>query len=377
MVRTGNIRFRRFRFTLNNPTAAETVIFNSYLTTTAYTAQNIRFIILQTERGHGTEGVPEGTLHYQGYVEFRNGTQKSSRQIHGIPGFARAAILTANASSQANIRYCSKEDTRIDGLHGRNGTPVRTRGADQRLSMIERIKEGGMTSKKIIADFGEQYLSGHAGIEKMIAHLQPQRDWPMDIEIYFGPTGTGKSWKAHHDNVGAYKVKWPETGNNVFWWDRYEGGNDDGTDHDVVIWDEFRHNISYGRVLGFLDRYGCKIKYHGGQTEFNSHKIVITTNIEPMNWYPKKDTEGVSMLHRRFKDFCTIYDFTLPDLEHWQAGYSGNVVKQFSEIICNERTETVERDVPHLDFSNQSNRDGFGHRDVHIPYVAGSEEGAY
>lgn len=373
MVRSAQVQFRRFRFTLNNPTEAETTQFRSYLTTTAYTAQRIRFIILQTERGHGTVEVPGGTLHYQGYVELQNGVRRTSTAIHRMPGFARAAVLTADASSAANITYCSKEDTRVDGLHGRNGTPVRTRNSDMRLSMIEKIKEGGATSKKIIAEFPEQYLSGAANIEKMIAHLQPARDWPMEIVIYFGPTGTGKSWKAHHDNVGAYEVKWPESGNNVFWWDRYEGGNDDGVDHDTVLWEEFRHNIPYGRMLKFMDRYGCKIKYHGGQTEFNSHRIVITTNIEPMNWYPKKDQEGVSMLHRRFHDFCTIYDFELPDLPHWAADYTGDVLKQFSEIVCSERVVAIERDVPRQEynFARQNQQE------VHIPYVAGSGESPY
>ncbi len=372
MVRSAQVQFRRFRFTLNNPTAAETALFTSYLTTTAYTAQRMRFIILQTERGHGTVEVPEGTLHYQGYVEFSNGVRRTSTAIHRMPGFARCAVLTANASSAANITYCSKDDTRVDGLHGRNGTPVRTRSSDKRLAMIAEIKEGGMTAKKCIEGYGEQYLSSAANIEKMIAHLQPAREWPMEIVIYFGPTGTGKSWKAHHDHVGAYEVKWPEQGNNVFWWDRYEGGNDDGEGHDTVLWEEFRHNIPYGRMLKFFDRYGCKIKYHGGQTEFNSHRIVITTNIEPMNWYPKKDTEGISMLHRRFHDFATIYDFTLPTLAHWAEDYTGNVVKQFREIICVERTVPIERNTPGpLDFSNQSNRDGLGHTEQQNTYVGG------
>ncbi len=359
MPRARQMQFRRFRFTLNNPTEGETAEFTKYLTTTAFSAQNIRFIILQTERGHGTTDNPEGTLHYQGYVEFMTGTKRTSTAIHRMPGFARCAVLTADASSAANIRYCSKEDTRVIGLHGQNGSPVRSRGADQRLAMIEKIKEGGMTSKKIIADFGDQYLSAAANIEKMIAHMQPPRDWPMEIDILFGPTGSGKSWKAHHDNVGAYEVKWPETGNNVFWHDRFEGGNDEGTGHDTVLWEEFRHNIPYGRMLKFFDRYGCKVKFHGGMTEFNAHKIVITTNIEPMNWYPKKDQEGISMLHRRFNDFCTIYDFSLPTLTHWQKGYTGTVVKQFSEIICHRRTVPIERNVPaQLDFSLQQDQPG-------------------
>ena len=163
------------------------------------------------------------------------------------------------------------------------------------------------------------------------------------------------------DHPGAYHVKWPEN-SSTWWWDYYEGGKkDDGNEsdniedsddedeqplgHDTVIMDEFRHNISFGRMLSLIDRGPFKIKYHGGMTTMNSHTIVITTNIEPENWYPKKDKEGFSMLRRRFNDFCTIYDFTLPTLAHWQQGYTGETEKQLHEIVCVERTQLVPRTV--------------------------------
>ncbi len=330
-------QWRRFRFTLNNPTADELREFRKYLTTTAYTGKGIHFMVLQTEKGHN-----EGTTHLQGYCEME--TVFRSARIHRIPGFARIALLAANASAQANIDYCSKSDTRVPGLRGQCGTPRRRGQVATRTDMVDRIKGGGMTSKKIIADFPLQFLHNSSNIEKMIRILQKQRDFPVDVHIYFGPTGTGKSWMANKQHKGAYKVKWPEN-SGTWWWDFYEGGNIDGSDHDVVILDEFRHNISYGRLISLIDRYGFKIKYHGGMTEMNSHTIIITTNIEPMNWYPKKDKEGVSMLHRRFYDYCTIYDFTLPSLEHWQSGYNGTTVKQFGEIVMHERTTPVERSV--------------------------------
>ncbi len=345
-------RWRRFRFTLNNPTDAEKVTIGSYLTTTAYVARGISFIVLQTEQGNNT-----GTVHLQGYCEMA--TQKRSSAIHRIPGFERIALLGADASAQANIDYCTKVETRVEGLHGRNGTPRRQgpRRNVQRTDLIADIKAGGMTSKKVIADYPERFLHNAGNIEKMIRILQKERDFPVEVDIFFGPTGSGKSWKARHDNPGGYKVKWPEN-SGVWWWDFYQGGNEDGDEHDVVIMDEFRHNISYGRMLSLIDRGGFKIKYHGGMTEMNSHKIVITTNIEPENWYPKKDQEGFSMLHRRFCDFCTIYDFQRPALEHWEPEYTGTVVKQFSEIVCVRRTNRVERTVglqPELNFNVNSN----------------------
>ena len=337
--------WRRFRFTLNNPREDELRTIGQYLTTTAYMAAGIHFMVLQTEQGH-----EEGTTHLQGYCELTR--QMRSSAVHLIPGFARIALLAAQASAQANINYCTKTDTRIEGLRGQCGTPRRRGQVATRTDMVSKIKAGGMTSKKIIADFPLQFLQNSGNIEKMMRILQKERDFPVQVDIYFGPTGTGKSWMARETNKGAYKVKWPENG-GTWWWDFYEGGNEEGTGNDVVIMDEFRHNISYGRLLSLIDRGGFKIKYHGGMTEMNSHKIVITTNIEPENWYPKKNQEGFSMLKRRFRDFCTIYDFKIPDLEHWRSEYTGTTVKQFEEIVMRRRTTRIERtvSVQTLDFS--------------------------
>ncbi len=198
-------QWRRFRFTLNNPREDELSTLGQYLTTTAYIAAGIHFMVLQTEQGH-----LEGTTHLQGYCELTR--RKASSRIHRIPGFARIALLVANATAQANIDYCSKSDTRIDGLRGQCGTPRRRGQVQTRNNMVELIKAGSMTSKKIIADFPLLFLQNSAGIEKMMRILQKERDFPVQVDIYFGPTGTGKSWMANKKHKGAYKVKWPENG---------------------------------------------------------------------------------------------------------------------------------------------------------------------
>ncbi len=317
-------RWRRFRFTLNNPRTDETAHLKRYLTTDEYKLSGIRFLILQTEKGEQTH-----TLHYQGYCELLK--QLSSKAIHKIPGFGRIALLAANASRASNIKYCSKTATRVDGLHGQCGLPARLAGHEDRQQMIIKIHHGGYTAKQAALDHPDQFLNAHAGIIKMIGLLQEPRDFPTEVHIYYGPTRSGKSWKARHDHPTAYKVKWPEAG-STWWWDFYSGGNTTGDLHDNVIMDEFRHNISYGRMLSLIDRGGFKIKYHGGMTEFNSHKIILTTNIAPHNWYPTKDELGFSMLLRRFHDYCTIYNFVTPDLPHWQIDYQGETKRKFSEI---------------------------------------------
>ncbi len=224
--------WRRFRFTLNNFREDETAHLKRYLTTDEYTLAGIRFMCLQTERAPTTN-----TLHYQGYCELTK--RMRSGAIHKIPGFERIAMLPANASRAANIKYCSKTASRVDGLHGQCGIPARLAGHEDRQIMIHKILGGGYTALQAVNDHPDQFLSAHAGIIKMIGILQPERDFPPKVLIFYGPTGSGKSWKARHDHPGAYKVKWPEAG-STWWWDFYNGGNTNDDRHDNVIMDEFR-----------------------------------------------------------------------------------------------------------------------------------------
>ncbi len=330
--------WRRFRFTLNNFREDETAHLRRYLTTDEYKLAGIRFMVLQTERAPTT-----GTLHYQGYCELSK--QMRSAAVHKIPGFERIALLGADRSRAANITYCTKTATRVDGLHGQCGVAARLAGQEDRQIMISKILDGGYTALQAVNDHPDQFLSAHAGIIKMIGILQKPRNFPTKVHIYYGPTGSGKSWKARHDHPEAYPVKWPEAG-STWWWDFYHGGNTNGNLHDTVIMDEFRHNISYGRMLSLIDRGSFKIKYHGGMTEFNSHTLILTTNIAPHNWYPSKDEDGFSMLLRRFHDYCTIYNFVLPDLPHWQMNYQGDTKRRFEEIRFKVQEHMPERNVP-------------------------------
>ena len=91
-----------------------------------------------------------------------------------------------------------------------------------------------------------------------------------------------------------------------WWWSKYEG-------EETVILDEFRHQIKYDAMLKIMDRYPMWTEYKGGTREFTSKKIVITTNIEPMDWYPGKDAEGFSMLRRRILEFAEIWEFRRQD----------------------------------------------------------------
>lgn len=87
----------RWRFTLNNYTAVETMAIQSEL------VEHCRYII------YGRETAPTtGTKHLQGYLELRK--RRSLKQLSGMPGLGRASLFRADASAAANEKYASKED---------------------------------------------------------------------------------------------------------------------------------------------------------------------------------------------------------------------------------------------------------------------------
>ncbi len=327
--------WRRFRWTLNNPRPDEIKIFQDYLDNNTWKSHDIRYTVFQTKKAPTT-----GTIHLQGYTELKK--RKRSSAIHKIPGFSRIALLAANASSSANIRYCTKTDTRVDGLSGSFGTPSRKESSNNRKELIQHIHNGGYSAKQAALDYPEVFLHAHAGIEKMISKLQEQRDFHTKVLIYYGPTGVGKSWKANHEHPSAYQAAWP-TG--TFWWDHYDGGNPNGTGHDTVIMDEFRNQIKMDVMLKLINPAPLPLQYKGGRTTFNSHRLIITTNIEPMDWYHTRSDDEFAMLKRRLITQCTIYEFSRPNKPEWQPDYQGSIQPKYEDIEYSIRTVPKERSV--------------------------------
>lgn len=112
---------------------------------------------------------------------------------------------------------------------------------------------------------------------------------PQEVTVLWGPTGTGKS-KWAFDNAGDnYYLKAPLTK----WWDSYRG-------EDTVIIDEFRGVVDIAHMLLWLDRYPCAAEKKGSQTFLRTKKWIITSNLDPKDWYPSIDDDTYAALRRRF-----------------------------------------------------------------------------
>lgn len=208
------------------------------------------------------------------------------------------------------IEYCRKEDTRqTDSEPYMNGQPHRGDGRPIKLkALATKIVEEGLKPSYIAREYPHHYIKHHNGIQALYSAIQVNRNHAMEVTILVGQTGTGKSYLAHTAE-NTYDAPWPE-GRGVWWWPNYEH-------EDTIILEEFRHQVTYDKMLHLLDRYPFHVQYKGGYHTFNSNHIIITTNIPPEKWYPH--VVDVDPLRRRIIQFARIYDFD-DDLQYDAAG---------------------------------------------------------
>ncbi len=293
------LRRRRYCLTLNRPTVAQCLQWDSVLLegNFAENAQDLTFFIVQTEKGES------GTVHYQGYCEFKRAVDWSV--VKSIFG-EQVHIEASRGSANANIRYCTKLDGRysddeticISGKWGRA-----KRGACDLLAAIKIVN--GAKLDEIVKDHPLFVLKNMSRIESLIAHVKGPRTTLPRMSIYTGKTGVGKSRFVFQEfGSSAYWVSPPESGK--VWFGGYCG-------QDVAVFDDFHAGwFTLTHLLRIMDRYPLRVPPKGGQVPFNSGTMVFTSNVDPKNWYKgyKGLPEHKEALERRISEYCKIYDCT-------------------------------------------------------------------
>ncbi len=290
-------RTRNYCFVLNNYSAQHARILLSFCSgADPHVIAISNYIVMQEEIAPTT-----GTRHLQGYMEFRRAIRKNNLKRKLVAaGIPNTIHLERRHGTQAEaIAYCKKPETRPDNgqqyEHGTPKPPGRPQG--EHSTAVEAVMaDTPMT--EVAEAYPKAFVKHHQGLKALTEIRAKPRKWAMEIIIYYGPTGTGKSFMAHKDRPEAYDVTWPEKGG--WWWPNYHG-------QATCIMDEFRHQISLDKMLQIMDRYPLTLQYKGGNTKFRSETLIITSNIPPHEWYPK--VRDVTMLRRRIKQFATIYKF--------------------------------------------------------------------
>jgi len=236
-----------------------------------------------------------GREHFQGYVELE--TKKSMVQLHAeCEGLETAHFEPRRGSAAQAKAYCSKEASRVEGPW-EFGEP-KTQGQRADLIALKATIDSGATMVQIADDHFSEFLKFHKSIVTYKRLRQPKRDWPMELILYIGPSGTGKTRAVRDAFPNAY---WKPHGK---WWDEYDG-------QETVVFDEmYGSSFPYTELLKLFDRYPHSVECKGATHEFVSRRIVMTSNQEPEDWYDALSTHRMpwleSPLHRRLHEFCRI-----------------------------------------------------------------------
>lgn len=211
-----------------------------------------------------------GRTHWQGYVELKKPQRlsflKKAFQDDGLH------CEKAKGSPQQNIEYCSKDGATIQtGESKKQG----------QRSDLEEAASDIVTGKRKLSDImiedPRTYCRYRNGLRD-IAALQAQRSnkgfRELEVFVYWGEAGTGKTRKAVEENPEHYMLgKAPRV-----WFDGYD-------QESTLIIDEFYGWIPYGYLLRILDGYALRVEVKGGHTYAAWTKVVITSNKDPREWY--------------------------------------------------------------------------------------------
>lgn len=209
------------------------------------------------------------TPHYQGYVIF-----DTDKRLSGVKKIFDRAHWEVRRGTHAEARdYCQKEP-RLAGPWEFGTQPKRAGRKKLNLLDIKFKIDAGVTPEELWDD-PETFaltLRNMRGIREYARSKIKHRVTKPQVIVYWGPTGVGKSRKAHEENPGAY---WKDSGP---WWQGYH-------QQATVIMDEFYGWMPHHDLLKLLDYYPLHVDVKGGHEVFNSTKIIFTSNVHPKEWY--------------------------------------------------------------------------------------------
>lgn len=258
-------KMRAFVFTWNNPPEDHHSWFENY--------DGLAYCIYQLEVGES------GTPHLQGYIELKNRTR-----FEKLAKLAKWHIEKRKGSQQQAIDYSSKEDTRVEGPW----TLGEAKKQGQRTDIEAAYKAIALGKRK--RDVAEEHTvvdaKYHRALDRyrnLVEKDERQAQREVDVHVYYGGAGTGKTRKAFDENPSLYKIAFD---GKAVWFDGYEG-------EDTLLIDEFYGQMPWGFLLQVLDRYPLRLAIKGGFTYANWTKVIITSNKSPTEWYTRDSYDAL------------------------------------------------------------------------------------
>lgn len=291
-----------FCFTVNNP-LMNPEDFGAFLKK----LNQIRYFVFQLEAGEN------GTKHYQGFLQFSH-SKKWTTVVNYVPGWH---LEIANGTPQQNYEYCTKEKGRLHEPW-EHGTMTKGQGGRTDLNSLAKMISDGQSLKEVAENDPTGFIKYGSGLYKYARVVQkPLLRAEMEVKLFIGPTGVGKTHQAFMNYPDAY-IK-----DTTKWWEGYHGQTN-------VILDEFAgsyNKTSLNETLRILDKWPYRVENKGGSEPFCATTIIVTTNIHPWNWYNWNGREEqLDALARRF---CTVRIMKGREDFEWCEITDKEMIKQF------------------------------------------------
>lgn len=238
------------------------------------------FTIWQLEKAPST-----GYLHYQGYIRMKNGCTLG--QVKAL--FPQEVHLEqCKGTEEQNIEYCSKEESRMDGPWTLGEKAKQGKRND--LEMLAAMVIEGKNDHEIASDEPVSYARYATHVRNLRTALQvPIRRDNLKVYVLIGLTGTGKTHWAFDHFPDLYI---PVINKDRIWWDGYYGQS-------TVLFDDYRGEITYSKLLTLLDKYPQRGEIKGGTVALTYTTVIITSNHHFSEWYPQLSHSDLDPLRRR------------------------------------------------------------------------------
>lgn len=265
----------------------------------------------------GKEICPDtGRLHFQGYCEFSD--KVSMKNVKQVFNDTTMHLEPRYGSQEQAIKYCQK-----DGDYLEWGSPQYSGKRNDLKDVIDECKTVG----QVMDQYPQIYCAYRNGLRD-IYNAKFMKDLPefvpIEVFAYIGPTGTGKTRKAIEENAGKY-YKLTNSGSTL-WFDGYSG-------QEVLIIDEFYGWIKWNFLLQMLDGYKLQVPIKGGFACKNWNKVIITSNREVSQWYPR--IKDISPLNRRIKEIVRFGDCVESNVNCNDFIFTDEVPADFSVVVDN------------------------------------------
>lgn len=273
---------------------------NEDLPTDITPENKLKYGIYQLERCPNT-----GTLHVQGYFEFS--TPVRWRFVQRITGDPDCHVEPRIGTPKQASDYCRKLKS-AETNPTEFGELPEGPGSRSDLLQVQEALNQGATPQEIAQDFFPAWSRYHRAFERYYLDRAPAREWPMEVHVRYGVTGSGKTFGvydiARQAGLSVYDVASPNISNGAVWFCGYTG-------QDIIILDDFYGWLPWTFFLKLLDRYPLRVQTKGGTVPFLSKRIYITSNVHPNQWYNYGQHMHFTALERR-----------ITTIEHFETPYS-------------------------------------------------------